>query len=186
MMAEQLIRMAVNLLVGVLIARHLGPTDFGKLSYAMALTSLLAIIGTLGLNRIGVRELVECGTDAARRLQLMSTLLAMRTLASAVLLLVCLSLALLLGQGDPVVVAVLALTLLFRPADVAELFFQSQSQIKNITKARTATFLIVTGLRLVLLKLDAGRCGPDLGLPPRQHALQLGPGSAFIDAATAA
>lgn len=156
MMAEQIIRMAVNLVVSVLIARHLGPAQFGHLSYAIALTSLLAIVGTLGLNRICVRELVECGTDAGRRLNLLSNVYAMRCLMGAALTLLCIVLAWTLGNSAPIIVAILAPTLMFRPADTVELYFQSQTQAKNTTKARTAAFLAVTVVRLLLLKWNAG------------------------------
>lgn len=156
MMAEQIIRMAVNLVVSVLIARHLGPAQFGQLSYAIALTSLLAIVGTLGLNRISVRELVECGADVERRLNLLSNVYALRCFVGAGLTLLCLVLAWALGNSAPVIVAILAPTLMFRPADTVELYFQSQTQAKNTTKARTAAFLAVTVIRLLLLKWNAG------------------------------
>lgn len=156
MMAEQVIRMAINLVVSVLIARHLGPEAFGHLSYALALTSLLAIVGTLGLNRICVRELVECGADADRRAMLLSNVYVMRCVMGAALTALCLVLAWTLGHSAPLIVAILAPTLLFRPADTVELYFQSQTLAKNTTKARTVAFLAVTLIRLVLLKFDAG------------------------------
>ena len=53
---EKLLRIPAAVLTTVIIARYLGPNDFGALSYAMALLSLFAIFGGLGLNQILLRE----------------------------------------------------------------------------------------------------------------------------------
>ena len=54
--AEKILRLPASVLTTVIIARYLGPNDFGALSYAMALLSLFAIFGGLGLNQILQRE----------------------------------------------------------------------------------------------------------------------------------
>lgn len=40
-MGEQIIRLLAGVFVGVWIARHLGPADFGLLSYSQAVAGLL-------------------------------------------------------------------------------------------------------------------------------------------------
>ena len=55
---DKILRMGVGLLVGVWIARYLGPEQFGLLNFAMAIIGLFTAIATLGLNNIVVRDLV--------------------------------------------------------------------------------------------------------------------------------
>jgi PST family polysaccharide transporter len=57
--ADKALRMAVGLTVGVMVARYLGPTQFGLLSYALTFATFWAVLAGVGLNTVVVRELVE-------------------------------------------------------------------------------------------------------------------------------
>ena len=59
MFAEQMLRMVAMLLVGIWVARYLGPEQFGLFSYTMAFALLFSAISQLGLNSIVVRELIN-------------------------------------------------------------------------------------------------------------------------------
>lgn len=55
---DQLVRMGLGFFVGVLVARYLGPSDFGLFSYVGAVVALISATTRLGLDSILVRELV--------------------------------------------------------------------------------------------------------------------------------
>lgn len=57
--ADKAVRMSIGLIVGVWLARYLGPDRFGKFNYAIAFAALFSPIATLGLNGVVVRELVH-------------------------------------------------------------------------------------------------------------------------------
>ncbi len=57
--AEQILRMIAGFLVGVWIARYLGPEKYGLFSYALAFVSLFQGISKLGLDGIVVRDIVK-------------------------------------------------------------------------------------------------------------------------------
>src|SRR5450759_1411209 len=59
MFGEQILRMVAGLLVGIWVARYLGPEQFGVFSYAVAFTALFGSIAKLGLDGIVVRDLVH-------------------------------------------------------------------------------------------------------------------------------
>lgn len=59
MMAEQMLRIIAGLLVGIWVARYLGPQQFGLFSYVLAFTAIFGGIAKLGLDGIMVRELVN-------------------------------------------------------------------------------------------------------------------------------
>lgn len=52
-------RMLASLLVGIWVARYLGPKEFGVLNYASSFVALFSVLTTLGLDGIVVRELVK-------------------------------------------------------------------------------------------------------------------------------
>lgn len=56
---ERLLRLVSGLLIGVVIARYLGPQQFGLFNYIIALTTIFAAISRLGLDSIMVLELVQ-------------------------------------------------------------------------------------------------------------------------------
>src|SRR5579862_3680867 len=54
---DRIIRMFGALLVGTLVARYLGPNQFGLLNYGIALYGLFNIISNLGLDALIVRDI---------------------------------------------------------------------------------------------------------------------------------
>ena len=58
MLGEQLLRMLAGVLVGIWVARYLGPEQFGIFSYVFAFVALFSSVAKLGLDSIVVRDLV--------------------------------------------------------------------------------------------------------------------------------
>jgi len=59
LITERVLRMTVALLVGVYVARYLGPERFGLLSYSHSFVGLFLALATLGIESILIRELVK-------------------------------------------------------------------------------------------------------------------------------
>jgi O-antigen/teichoic acid export membrane protein len=59
LLSERAITLALNFLVSIVLARYLGPRDFGSLSYALAFVALLGTIPYLGFGAVVVQELVR-------------------------------------------------------------------------------------------------------------------------------
>jgi len=57
--AEKLLVMVLGFVATVVVARYLGPGDFGILAYATSLAALVGVAGHLGLQGLVVRELVK-------------------------------------------------------------------------------------------------------------------------------
>lgn len=72
----------VGLVVGIIVARHLGPQDLGTLSYISSLVALFTAVASLGLDAIVVRELVKYPAVGNR---LLGTAFGLRLLASLVI-----------------------------------------------------------------------------------------------------
>ena len=51
--------MLASLLVGIWVARYLGPKEFGVFNYASSFMAFFSVLTTLGLDGIVVRELVK-------------------------------------------------------------------------------------------------------------------------------
>ena len=56
-MGGKIVNMIGNLFVGILVARYLGPEQYGVMNYVISYVALFSIIATFGLSNIEVREL---------------------------------------------------------------------------------------------------------------------------------
>ena len=80
-MVDRVVRMATGVLVGVWVARYLGPAQFGSLNFAISFVALFGTLTTLGLEMIVVREIVR---DDSSILELLGTATSLR-LASSII-----------------------------------------------------------------------------------------------------
>ena len=69
-MGDRIVRMGVGLLVGVWLARYLGPSLYGEFNYAFAFAMMFAPVAMLGLDEIGIRELIK---DPSNRDEILGT-----------------------------------------------------------------------------------------------------------------
>lgn len=56
--ADNILRMGVGLIIGIWVARYLGPAQYGLLSYVLAFGALFLPLTSLGLEEIVVRNIV--------------------------------------------------------------------------------------------------------------------------------
>lgn len=155
MAAEQVVRMIAGLFIGIWIARHLGPSDYGALSLALALSSLIGIFATLGLTRTVVRELTLHASDEAFARRMVATTLAWRLLFSVLCYGVTVAICLAFDQGRPLLVSIVAATIAFSSFDVLDLYFQSKTASRYSVVARSISFFAFLCIKVVLLLNNA-------------------------------
>jgi len=152
---DKVLRMGVGLLVGVLVARYLGPEQFGQLSFAHALVGMFAAVAGLGLQSIVVRDIVRdpagvpvtLGTAAV--LQLAGGLLAYLLLLATIVY---------LRPDDALsrtIVAILGATLLLKAGEVAGYWFESQVQSKYTVWVQNGVFLVFAAVKVALILAQA-------------------------------
>ena len=155
MMANSMLRMAAGVLVGAWIARYLGPSLFGELSYAVAFVAFFQAIGKLGLDSIVVRDLAR---DAEAAPSILGTAFRLRLAFGAVSWIAAIGGMALLRPGDAtalVLVAIVAGTVMFQAADTVDLWFQSRSQSKRTVLAKTTGLALASAVRVALILLKA-------------------------------
>lgn len=148
---EKALRLSLGLLVGVWVARYLGPTQFGLLNYATAFVALFGIFVSFGLQNIVVRDLVRdpAGTETtlgtAALLHLLGAVLAYGLLMAAISY---------LRPDDALarsVVGLLGVTLFFRVFGVARYWFEAQVLSKYAIWLSSAVFLILAAVKVGLI-----------------------------------
>ncbi len=154
-MGDRLMRLAVGVVVGVWMARSLGPSLFGTYSFAVAALILAMPLATLGLEALVVRELVA----GAPRDETLGTVFVLRLAAGLLAGFLAVGTVFLARGADRVVVALVSLVscqLAFQAFDVVDLWCQSQLLSRLTVLAKGAAFLCASGLRVLLLVRGAG------------------------------
>ncbi len=155
--AEQILRMMVGLVVGIWVARYLGPEQFGVFSYVLAFVSIFGGLAKLGLDSIIVRDLVN--TPQHREIYL-GTAFWLK-LAGAILALVVISLSIPLTRNDDrtnLYIFIIASGLFFQSFEVVDFYFQSKVISKFVSACKIVqlffsslikVYLVLTGADLI-------------------------------------
>jgi O-antigen/teichoic acid export membrane protein len=150
---DKLLRMAIGLLVGVWVARYLGPEQFGLFSYALAFVALFGTVATLGLNSVVVRDLIQHPATADVTL---ATAFTMQVLGGLIAYLLSVMVIGLLHPGDLLtrsVVGIMGFCLVFKSSEVIRYWFESEVQSKYTVWVGNAVFLLIAGAKIGLIFL---------------------------------
>lgn len=153
--ADRILRLGVGLVVGIWIARYLGPQQYGLLSYAVAFVALFSTLATLGLDSVVVRDLVRDPQDEP---ELLGTTFALKLAGGALVMAVTLPAILLLRPGEPLVACLVALSAagtVFQAFDTIDFWFQAKILSKFTVYAKTGAFLVATAAKVWLILAKA-------------------------------
>lgn len=154
MIAEQIVQMGISVVLGVLTARYLGPSNYGIINYCSAFVIFFTSISTLGLEGIVVKELVN-GRDSEG--EIIGTGLAMRLAASALSILSICLILLVLNPGDILVMKVgliQSLVMLFRAFELMDFWFQSYLNSKYVAIIKSISYVLVAVYKIFILATD--------------------------------
>ncbi len=153
--SDKLLRMGVGVVVGVWVARYLGPERFGSLSFTVAFVALFSTVALMGQRNIVIRDVVSA---PSREGEILASAFLLLFAGGSVALLVAIGAINLLRSDDLVVklmVAIVGCSLVFRASEVIKYWFSSQVQSKYSVWVENAAFLIASGAKLVLIQLGA-------------------------------
>jgi len=154
LMSGNLLRLIMGLLVGVVVARYLGPSEYGKLNYAMAYVAIFSAFANLGLDSIVVRELVRYPDQREEYLGTAASLRLLGTVAMVSLLLLA---SILMGNSGQynALIAIIAFGYFFQISAVIDWLLQARVESKYTVKIQILSMLTTSVLQLVAVWLHA-------------------------------
>lgn len=156
MMAERLLNIGVGFVTAVLLARYLGPEQFGILAYAISMTAIFASAGHMGLAGLVVREVVK-KPDAVPETLGTTFMLKLTGMAIGYALIFIYTLTFEeIGSTEFWMLLIVASAIFFQTFDVVEYWFQSQVQAKYPAIAKSASVVIAAGIKVALVLSGAG------------------------------
>lgn len=151
LLADKALRMGLGLLVGVWVARYLGPEQFGIYNYALAFVALFSPFAALGLDKIVVRDIL---LDSAGTAETLGTAFMLRICGALLTMIAAIYAILLIRPADNLthwLVAILAASMTFQAFETIDFWFQSQVQSRYVVWARNAALVIVTLVKVGLI-----------------------------------
>jgi len=145
----------LSLIVGLLIARYLGPDLFGDLNFGLSLVAILAAIGALGLDTFIIREIIK---EPTNRNEILGTSLWLRLVTNAAAIPVAMAIYYISHKiaktpGEPltIMVGLLALASFFKSFNVIDAYFQSQVQSKYVVQVQNICLIISAVVKVLVI-----------------------------------
>lgn len=157
LLADRGVRIGLAVAVNVVLARVLGPADFGLMAYALALAALFLPFSTLGLERIVVRELAR---EAGAPGRVLGSVVGVRLIGGV--LGAALAVAAALASAGPdrrlvaAMVTLVAAGNLLQAFDVIDWTFQARGDFRRGTLPRLIAFVVAALAKIGLACAGAG------------------------------
>ncbi|MDO3377834.1 flippase [Geoalkalibacter halelectricus] len=154
-MGEKFFTLGIGFFVTVLLARYLGPEQFGIIAYALSMVALFATAGHMGLSGLVVREIVK---KADLRSETLGTTIVLKFLGYALGFIALVIYALLYEERQSVefwALLIVGSSLLFRPLSVIDFWFQAHVQARFTAIARSCALVIAAAVKVALVIIGA-------------------------------
>ena len=149
------LRIILGIVVGVWLARYLGPTDFGTLSYAIAFIAMLNALVTLGLEDIVVRDLIKSPNQAT---EILGTTFYLQLSAGILTAFIAYILLYWLRTDDALVrhiAAILSLGFILQSTNMIRYWYQAHVLAKKVVSIQIAALVVASLLRILCILLSA-------------------------------
>jgi O-antigen/teichoic acid export membrane protein len=151
LITDKVVRLGLGLIIGVWIARYLGPERYGVLASAIAFLAIFQAFAALGLDNVVVRQIAQAPESAHT---ILGTALMLRLVASTLSLMLAVLVGFILFQDDLKTLTVLLLVasgIIFQSADVIDLWFQSQSKSRRTVVAKAVSYACAAAIKVGLI-----------------------------------
>ncbi len=154
LLAERLLLMAVTMVVGIYVARNLGPQKYGVLNFAISFVGIFTAMAELGLANVVVKELVN---HNERHTRLMGTSFLLK-LAGSVVMFGAVVIASMLAKADwqeSMLMYIIASGVIISSFQSIRFYFQSQVLSKYEAIARTSGMILLSVAKIVMVVMGA-------------------------------
>ena len=153
-LAGKLTGLVSALLVGIFVARYLGPTQYGVMNYAVSFVTLFLVIATFGFENIEIREEAKANDQKDT---ILGTVFVLRLLLS-LFTIILISVVAYINEADTYtfgIIMVYAITVMLTPFEVIRNYFTSLVQNEYIVKVGIFRTVLSGVIKVVLLLVHA-------------------------------
>jgi len=149
--ACKIIQSLINLVIGMITARYLGPSNYGVISYVASVVSFALPLMQLGLNCTLVKEFVDSPDQEGK---ILGTSLVINIISAIFCMIGSIAFVMTVNAGEKetiIVCALYSLNLLFQATEITQYWFQSKLLSKYPSIAALGTYIVVALYKIYLL-----------------------------------
>jgi O-antigen/teichoic acid export membrane protein len=148
------LKLVASIFVTIYIARYLGPSKFGLISYLMSIIVIFMSIARLGMESILVRELT---VNPSNRKNIIGTSFYLIIFGSIISILLMLAGVYFFSNDSSIQLyfIILSFIIIFQSSSVIDYNFQSQLNSKYSSLVKSTSLIISSGIKLVLVHINA-------------------------------
>ena len=143
--------MALNLVVSMLTARYLGPSNYGLINYAASIVAFLIPVMQLGLRSTLVQEFVDAPD---REGKILGTAIALNIAGALACIAAVFSFTSVVNASEPETILICVLysvSLLFQAVEIIQYWFQAKLMAKYPSVAMLFSYVAVSAYKIFLL-----------------------------------
>lgn len=147
----KVVQMLFGLIVGLLTARYLGPSNYGLINYANAYIGFFAALCTLGINNVLVKEFVDHPGEEGK---VIGTTLGLRAVSSILCSVTIIVISSILDAGEPTTILIVVLSsvgMVFHIVETFNYWFQSRLESKVTAISTLIAYLVSAAYKIYLL-----------------------------------
>lgn len=155
MMFQRIYQMVIQLVVGSLSARYLGPSNYGLINYGSSIISFFLTISKLGMDSVVVAEMSRTPQKESSYL---GTALLMRFTASLLSFFAIWGIVIVIEPGNTllqIVTVLQAIAIIFQSTEVLYFWFQARLEMKYVTLTTMIALTVTAVWRVSLLANSA-------------------------------
>lgn len=155
MMFQRIYQMLIQLVVGSLSARYLGPSNYGLINYGSSIIAFFLTVSKLGMDSVVVAEMAR---SPKKESSYLGTALLMRFIASLLSFFAIWGIVILLEPGNTllqVVTVLQAIAIIFQSTEVLYFWFQARLEMKYVTLTTIIALTVTAVWRVSLLANSA-------------------------------
>ncbi len=153
LIAGRVFQMAISFVVSVIMARFLGPNNYGLINYATAYVTFFTSVSNLGINAILVKKFID---SPEKEGEIIGTALILRAISSLLSAITIVLIVMVVDVGETVTIIVVALAslgLIFHIFETFNYWFQAQYKAKVTAIAALVGYTFTAIYKIVLLAL---------------------------------
>lgn len=150
LIGAKIYQVLINLAVSMLMARYLGPSNYGLINYAASCTAMFTSLCTLGIDSILVNELLNSEDNG----KILGSAIGLRLCSSGLSVVTIVALAYALNPEEPVTVQVVllySLSLIFQSFDSLNCWYQAKLESRVTATVSALGYTAAAIYKTVLL-----------------------------------
>lgn len=148
---QQCFQMLLQLIVGVLTARYLGPSNYGSLNYTASFVAFFTSIASLGMDGVVIKKMIDHPEDEGTYL---GSAMGFRLLSSLLSIISVSLIVYILNPSEPIKLTLVFLQsfqLSFKAIQILNSWFQRYLRSKYVSIGKILACIIVSAYRIFLL-----------------------------------